>query len=347
MSPTAQAIAPAHPAIALALGSLPVLILLAFFVLLDSYKLVRPRSVAILVLAGSCAACVSLAVNLIMRQEIGLSLVMVARYIAPLLEEAFKGAFIVFLLRTRRVAFLVDAAISGFAVGAGFAAVENVVYFVFLPGQTLTLWMVRGFGTAVMHGTVTAIMAVTAQHLSERHGSAARWVFIPGWALATFLHSSFNHFFLAPDLSAVFLLVALPLLFLLLFQLSGRSTRAWLGTGFDTDAELLGLIHSGSVSDSRVGKYLGTLKASFSPAVVADMLCLLRLKLELSIRAKGMLLMRQTGFEVPTDPEVGERFAELAYLEKSIGPTGLLALSPMLHMSDRDLWQLNMLRGKT
>jgi hypothetical protein len=296
---------------------------------------------------GSGAACVSLAVNLMMKREAGLSLLFLQRYFAPVLEEALKGAFIVFLLRTRRVAFLVDAAISGFAVGAGFAAVENVFYFVFLPGQTPTLWMVRGFGTAVMHGTVTAIMAVTAQNLSERHGAKARWVFLPGWALATLLHSAFNHFFLAPDLSTLLLLVSLPLLFLMLFRLSERRTRAWLGTGFDTDAELLELVHSGKVSDSRVGTYLGTLKASFPPTVVADMLCLLRLKLELSIRAKGILLMRQTGFDVPHDPRIGERFDELAYLEKSIGPTGLLAVAPVLHITDRELWQLNMLRGKT
>ena len=157
--------------------------------------------------------------------------------------------------------------------------------------------MVRGFGTAVMHGTVTAIMAITAQRLRERHGTAARWVFLPGWALATLIHSGFNHFFLAPNLSTVLLLVALPLLFLLVFRLGERSTRSWLGTGFDTDSELLQLVHSGTVSDSRVGQYLGALKQSFAPTTVADMLCLLRLKLELSIRAKGILLMRQTGFE--------------------------------------------------
>ena len=337
---------PAHPVLALALGSLPVLVLLAFFLLLDTYKLVRPRSAVVLLLVGCGAACVSLAVNLMLRREGGVDTHIIARYIAPLMEEALKGASIVFLLRTRRVAFLVDAAISGFAIGTGFAAVENILYFILLPGQTLALWMVRGCGTAVMHGTVTAIMAVTAQSLMERHG-AKRWVYLPGWALASFLHSSFNHFFLAPDLSTVLLLVALPLFFLLIFRLGERSTQAWLGTGFDTDSELLGLINSGTLSDSRVGQYLGALKASFAPTVVADMLCLLRLKLELSIRAKGILLMRQTGFEVPPDSNLGERFTELAYLEKSIGPTGLLAMAPVLHMSDRELWQLNMLRGKT
>jgi hypothetical protein len=188
-------------------------------------------------------------------------------------------------------------------------------------------------------------MAISAIHFRERSEAPVYLSSLPGWALAAALHSLYNHFFLAPDLTAVLLLTALPLFFLLLFHLSGKSTRAWLGTGFDTDSELLALIDSGTVSESRVGNYLRTLKASFAPTVVADMVCLLRLRSELSIHAKGILLMRQSGFEVPPDPKIGERFAELEYLEKSIGPTGLLALSPICHMSDRDLWQLHMLRG--
>lgn len=336
--------APAYPALAVALGSIPVLVLLAFLVLLDSYKLVRPRSAALLVLAGSLAACTSLAVNMSLVRGADLDPTLVRWYIAPPLEEALKGAFVLYLIRTKRVAFLVDAAIAGFAVGAGFAAVENVIQFVILPGQTLFLWIIRGLGTAVMHGTVTAILAVTAQALREQRRAPIPVAFLPGWVVATALHSLFNHFFLAPGLSAALLLAALPLLFLLIFRLGERGTRAWLGTGFDTDSELFELIRSGAVTGSRVGRYLETLKERFPPTVVADMLCLLRLRLELSIRAKGILLMRQSDFEVPPDPEVADRFTELAFLEKSIGRTGLLALSPVLNMSDRDLWQLHMLR---
>jgi len=69
-------------------------------------------------------------------------------------------------------------------------------------------------------------------------------------------------------------------------------------------------------------------------------------RLELSIRAKGILLMRQSGFEAPPDPEVEERFTELTYLEKSIGRTGLRALNPVFSISDRDLWQYHMLAGR-
>ncbi|MND04910.1 hypothetical protein D3C83_254110 [compost metagenome] len=70
----------------------------------------------------------------------------------------------------------------------------------------------------------------------------------------------------------------------------------------------------------------------------------MRLHTELALRAKGILLMRENGFEVAADAATRARFDELAYLESSIGRTGLLAIQPMLHMSHKDLWQLHMLR---
>jgi hypothetical protein len=125
--------------------------------------------------------------------------------------------------------------------------------------------------------------------------------------------------------------------------LSELRTRDWLGAGFDSDQELLELIHSGAVASSRMGAYLGELKERFPPTVVVDMLCMLRLRLELSIQAKGILLMRGAGFPVMPDPEVETKFAELRYLEHSIGPTGVLAMAPFFHFSERDLWQFHML----
>jgi hypothetical protein len=77
--------------------------------------------------------------------------------------------------------------------------------------------------------------------------------------------------------------------------------------------------------------------------VIVDMMCLLRLRAELAIRAKGILMMREAGFDPEPDPALKATFEELRYLEQSIGKTGLLALQPFLHTTTRDLWQLNML----
>ena len=335
-----------HAGVSLLFGLLPVMAFLAVLILLDSYKLVHPRRVVHLLIAGGLAALVSLAAHWVIGRMLGLDGVQIARYVAPVVEELLKALPVVVAISRRRIGFLVDASIVGFAVGAGFAAVENIQYFLALGDTGLLLWIVRGFGTALMHGSVTAIVAVLSKLLFDRHGSLGPFVCLPGLAVAVLLHSAFNHFFISPNLTAVLLLVITPIFFVALFHLSELRTRDWLGVGFDSDQELLQLIHSGTLSSSRIGAYLEELKERFPLTVVADMLCLLRLRLELSIQAKGILLMRQAGFPVDPDPDVEAKFAELRYLEHSIGATGLLAMGPFFHFSDRDLWQHHMLARK-
>jgi hypothetical protein len=91
----------------------------------------------------------------------------------------------------------------------------------------------------------------------------------------------------------------------------------------------------------------GRLDAAQCPSaqafLVADVLCYLRLSTELALRAKGILMMRESGFDVPVDEATRAKFAEMRYLEASIGKTGLLAIQPMRRMSNKDLWQLYML----
>jgi hypothetical protein len=73
------------------------------------------------------------------------------------------------------------------------------------------------------------------------------------------------------------------------------------------------------------------------------MLCYLRLHVELALNAKGLLMMRESGFRVEMDEDTRAKFEELDYLERSIGRTGKLAMSPFLYGSGKDLWQLYLL----
>lgn len=102
-------------------------------------------------------------------------------------------------------------------------------------------------------------------------------------------------------------------------------------------------ITSGELADTRVGKYLNDIEDKFPGPVVSDMLCLLRLNLELALTAKGLLIAREAGVNLPPDPEVKAKFAELKFLKKSVGKTGLLALQPFLYSSSHDHWQRNIL----
>ena len=322
---------------------LPVLAFLSGLIYLDSFKLVKPTVVLRAIAAGCVAALAAMSLNGVLLSELLQERAVLSLYVAPAVEEILKAAYLVYLLRLHRIGFLVDAAIFGFAVGTGFSLVENAYYLFSRPGADLYLWVIRGFGTALMHGAATAIVGITAKTLVDR-GRSLPVALLPGLIGSALLHSLFNHFFISPSLTTVAILILLPAVMVVVFSQSERSTRQWLGTGFDTDRDLLEMTTTGNLMDNKVGTYLKSLQENFPGEVVADMLCMLRIHAELSVKAKGIILMREAGFEVPPEPGVPEAFQELQYLEKSIGKTGKLALYPFMHMTDRELWQLHMLR---
>ncbi len=324
---------------------IPVLVFLLALKTMDSFKLVRFRHVAASLAAGFAAALLSFLITRELMPAIGLSFSSYSRYVAPPIEELLKASWIAWLLIRRKTGFTVDTAIHGFAVGAGFAIVENVYKLNTMTGYGVAYSVVRGFGPALMHGATTSIFGIIARTASELRGRNSASTLLPAYASAVVIHSLFNHFFISPIVSALVLITGVPVIMLLVFSRSEHTLRRWLGTGFDSDQQMLEMITTGNISSTPVGEYLLSLKRTIPGGTVADMLCLLRLHLELSIRAKGILLMRENGFEPPPDPEVEGMFSELRYLERQIGATGRLALHPLLRWSSRDLWQLHMLSG--
>ncbi|MGB5211185.1 MAG: PrsW family glutamic-type intramembrane protease [Gammaproteobacteria bacterium] len=324
-------------------GLLPVFVFLMVLVYLDSYKLVRLGTVLVAVAAGGLAAGACYFINGVGLEITGLGITGYSRYVAPVIEEAFKGLIIVYLIRHHRIGFPVDAAIFGFAAGTGFAMIENLYYLGVMQETHFAVWVVRGFGTAIMHGGATALFGIVAHTLSEERQTTGADVLLPGFVIAVLMHSAFNHFLFAPMLSTVGILVLLPPLLLFVFRRSEASLRKWLAIDFDADTELLELISSGDFSESKVGRYLDAIREHFKPEVLFDMLCYLRLHTELSMRSTGLLMLRENGFEVEPDEEIRSMLQELRFLESSIGRTGRRAVRPFLRVSSRDMWQLFML----
>ncbi len=329
--------------LAACIGILPVVVFLLVLRLMDSYQLVSLRMLVGIIIAGGLLAGVSYLANDAVLALSGWPFSFYSRYGAPLVEEFCKALVVVYLFRSHRIGFLVDAAIFGFAAGAGFAVVENFYLLNVLPDTHIGVWIVRGFGTAIMHGGVTAIFAVMAQALTERSMKVSPRYFLPGFAVAALLHSGFNHFFFSPLLSTLLILLTLPPIFYLVFQRSARAMHDWLELDFDADADLIEQINSGEFTESRVGRFLTDLKDRFHGPVVVDMLCYLRIYTELALRAPGVLMMRQNGIEAPIGDRTREKFAELHFLKKSIGRTGRLAMQPFLQMDRKDYWQINVL----
>jgi len=326
------------------IGVVPVFAFLSVLVFLDSYKLVSKQAVGASILWGAAAAALCLFANAALLELSGLKGASYSRYIAPVVEELVKAVYLVLLLRLKRIGFTVDAAIHGFAIGAGFALVENLYYLFHIEDSNYLVWIIRGFGTAAMHSTTVALVGIISKSLMDRYLSERIHLIVPGITAAIVVHSAFNHFVVSPVITTLGLLVILPLLLLWVFDRSERATRDWLGLGFDADQELLDILTSGRIADSKVGRYLETLRSRFPGEVVVDMFCLLRIHTELSLRAKGVLMLQQAGIKPRRDPETDEKFAEMRFLEKSIGPTGKLAILPFLYTNSREIWQLQKIR---
>ena len=328
------------------LSVLPVLIFLFALEVIDTYKLLTLRRVLRSVVIGCGVALVCYGLNTAIYKSGVVPPSIWARSGAPLLEEFAKALYIAWLLRSDRVGFMVDTAISGFAVGAGFAVVENLSYIPDLSATGLITSAIRGLGTAMMHGGTTAIFGIVSVNLIEISGSRSTLVFLPGLAIAVFIHELYNQPLWRPVTAAVVVLITLPVVMSFIFWRSEKTLEKWLGTKLDKDIDLLQMIVTGTFSSSHAGSYLRSLENTFTPAVLGDMLSYLQLSLELSARAKGDLLRREMGFPVTPDPELPGQLKELSWLENQIGRTGKLALAPLLGQSRRDVWELQHLAGK-
>jgi RsiW-degrading membrane proteinase PrsW (M82 family) len=317
---------------------LPVLAFLVLLQLMDSFRLVSVRTVLSTIAAGALVAVLWMPLHTWLVTAAGIELKLFTRYIAPLTEEFGKASMIVLLLWHRRIGFLVDAAVLGFAAGAGFALVENVDYLIHLDNTAPALWLVRGFGTAVLHGATTAVFAMVTRAFLERPGRSFLAASIPGFALAVGIHSAFNHVLLPPLAMTTLLLVLLPLVIVLVFQHSERATREWVTSGLDLDVELLQLMESDVFGATRFAAYLNELRERVGGMVAADMFCMLRLDLEIAVQAKALLLAREAGLTLPVSADLHAALRESAYLQRSIGRAGMLALKPLQVVSDRDRW---------
>lgn len=325
---------------------LPVLAFLGVLVYFDSFKLLRRRLLLALIALGIGTAIAGYYTNTAVYHAIDVEFIAYSRFIAPWVEEALKALPLVYLLRTRKLGLPIDATIAGFAVGAGFALLENGFYLHMRPDLSAVTIVLRGFSTAVMHGGATAIFSMVAVALTDRSPHGGAWLLLPGLAAAVLLHGTYNLLLAWPALAVALVLVVLPLVFRWVFKASEQHLREWLESGLDANAELLRIINRGELLSSPLGRHFTLLRAHFEGEALADMLCVLRVHAELSMRAKGLLVMQEMGLEVDLDEETRSRLLELEMLEDSLGQTGMLAIRPLLAATGKDLWQLQLLAAK-
>ena len=106
---------------------------------------------------------------------------------------------------------------------------------------------------------------------------------------------------------------------------------------------MLNMIHNGEFSSSKAGQYLKSLKEQFASETILDMYCYIELYLELSIKAKRNLMLKENDFQIIIEADLPSKLQELAQMRKQIGRVGEMALEPLIRMNYRNLWKLNQL----
>ncbi|MDQ1264947.1 MAG: Protease PrsW [Bacteroidota bacterium] len=325
---------------------LPVFIFLALLIYLDSFKLVRIGLILICIFWGIVSAAIAYFVNTAIINHVGITFSDYSKYAAPFVEEILKALLIIYLMSKNKVGFMIDAAILGFAIGSGFGFAENLFYLMNLTSENIFLWIVRGFGTGIMHCGTVCIVGIIAMHFTGKSERNRMVYYLPGLAAAVIIHGLYNGFFISPVLSTLGLIIVLPIVIIIIFQKNENALRKWLDVELDTEAKLMQSIKYGIFSTTSAGKYILSIRSRFPKEVVFDIMCFIRLFIELSIKAKGILMMKEYGFPVNKDEDIESKLSELKFLRKNIGKTGLLAISPILRMKPKDLWKLNMLQFK-
>ena len=325
------------------IGVLPVFAFLLLLIAFDSFKLVRIENLTLAIFLGIVAAGLSfILINLIMN-VFSLNYTYMTVSLAPGIEEIIKTLCLIFLIIRGRAGFMIDGAILGLAIGAGFAAVENIIFINYESPMSFAVHLVRGFGTAIMHGGVTAIAGIIAMYFITKMKKVKFIYFLPGLLVAILVHWLFNQFFLSPVVSAIIIIFFIPALMIVIFIMNEKSLTKWLNFEFDDEISLLNDIRNGNFSGTHPGKYFLQIKNKFQPEVVVDMLCYFQTYMELSIRAKSVIMQREAGLNVAIDNTVDAKLKELHHLKHSIGRTGIIAMSPILPMGHKELWKMNIL----
>jgi RsiW-degrading membrane proteinase PrsW (M82 family) len=335
------------------LALVPVLILLGVFTWLDAFKLMSLREILVLLVLGGICAGLAWPVSGRLLDALPIGFSFYSRFVAPWIEEAIKAAAMILLFRLNRIGYKLDAVISGFAIGAGFSVVENIVYLLRFPDYGAGTWLVRGLGTAVMHGTTLAILAAIAHEFAERENREAAgdfdfhlWWFVPGYLVAVALHTAFNQFPDRPLLAMMGAAIFAPLALIAIFNFGAAEAERWLTAEHEGHKAQWETLRAGKWPNSPAGRKIAALAKRLAPESATRIRRYWELKAWLVAEAEETMLEEAAG-DAAFDPEqIRATLAELDGLQRALGRSSFTAMSALLPFSRNDEWELSELRQR-
>ena len=334
------------------LALVPVLAMLTMFVWLDVFKLMTLWEMLGLLVLGGITAGLAYPVSGVFIDQLPIGYSNYSRFAAPWIEETIKALALVLLFRMNRIGFKLDAVISGFAIGAGFSVIENILYLMRFPELMPSTWMVRGLGTAVMHGTTVAIVAAIAHELSERETREAAsdfdfnllW-YVPGLIIAAVLHTAFNQFPDQPLYAMIGTLAAAPFIMMALFKFGAQEAQHWLAEESAAHRAALQAWQSGGYPDDESGRRIAALVAR-SDAKAGGLIRDYCEHMTALVLAAELALHKQADEGERVEIDARDTFKKADAAKHAMGRATFAALRPLLPFSRNDYWEVSELEER-
>jgi RsiW-degrading membrane proteinase PrsW (M82 family) len=311
------------------------------------------KEILVLLLLGGLAALVAYPISGRFIDTLPIGFNAYSRYVAPWIEEALKALIMIGLFRLNRIGYKLDAVISGFAIGAGFSVVENIFYLTFFPFYGSGTWLVRGLGTAVMHGTTLAVLAAFAQELAERENREAAadfdfrlWWFLPGYLIAVAIHTAFNQFPDRPLLAMLGAVVGAPIVLIAIFHFGEAEAERWLTTERAEHRAQVEALRSGKWPEGPPGRKIAALAERLGPEATTRIRRYWELQAWLVAEAEETMIEEAAGDAEFDSDEVRSAFAELEGLKRALGRSAFTAMSALLPFSRNDYWEVSELKQR-
>jgi RsiW-degrading membrane proteinase PrsW (M82 family) len=332
---------------------IPVLVMLAVFVWLDAFALMSFKEIVILLLLGALGALAAWPISGRLLDTLPIGFSLYSRFVAPWVEEGIKALIMILLFRMNRIGYKLDAVISGFAVGAGFSVVENIFYLTIFPQYGTGTWLVRGFGTAIMHGTTLAVLAAIAHEFAEREtrGSAADYDFgllwfLPGYGAAVGLHTAFNQFPDRPMLAMMGAILVAPVVLIAILNLGTAEAHRWLAAECAEHRVQLETLRAGRWPAGAAGQRIAALAERVGGEGANRIRRYWELQAFLVVEAEETMMEEAAGDAEFDAAVVRAAFAELDGLRRALGRSTFAALQALLPFSRNDLWEVAELRQR-
>jgi RsiW-degrading membrane proteinase PrsW (M82 family) len=335
------------------LALLPVLVMLGVFVWLDAFKLMSLGEVLLLLFLGGIAAVTAYPISGRFLDTLPIGFSVYSRFVAPWIEEGLKAVIMILLFRLNRIGYKLDAVISGFAIGAGFSVVENIIYLTMFPFYGTGTWLVRGLGTAVMHGTTLAILAAVAHEFAERENREAAgdfdfrlWWFLPGYLIAVALHTAFNQFPVRPLVAMLGAVFFAPIALIGIFYLGTAEAERWLTADRAEHRSQIETLRAGRWPDNAATPRIEALAKRVGPSGETRIRRYWELQAWLIAQAEETMIEEAAGDADFDAAEIRAAFAELDGLRRALGRSTFTALNALLPFSRNDYWELSELKQR-